>query len=169
MNVSKDIESLINEIIPPDDYQHRNGFSNTHIIDKFSNQEKTLVESVLIGMLPDKTDILIVETLAYLQSKKSLPILYALLDKNSGTSAIIIAASIFQINKDNQMLEIAINAFKDLEKLKDAYYVYRLLPMFYYLRKFNNKTTDAIIKEYVTHSEYLLSYNAKQILGILPS
>ena len=168
MNVSKDIERLINEIIPPDDYQHRNGFSNTHIIDKLNNQERNLVEDVLIGMLSDKTDILIVETLAYLQSIKSLPILYTLFDKKIEESAkIIIAASIFQINKDNQMLEIAINAFKDLEKLKDAYYVYRLLPMFYYLREFKNETTDAIIKEYVNHSEYLLSSNAKQVLGYI--
>jgi hypothetical protein len=87
-------------------------------------------------MLSDKTDILIVETLAHLQSIKSLPILYTLLDKEIEKSAIIIAAAIFQINKDNQMLEIAINAFKDLEKNRDAYYIYRLLPMFYYLRKF---------------------------------
>jgi hypothetical protein len=61
------------------------------------------------------------------------------------------------------MLEIAINAFKDLEKNKDAYYIYRLLSMFYYLRKFKNETTDAIIKEYTNHSDYLLSYNAKQV------
>jgi hypothetical protein len=81
MNISKDIERLINEIIPPDDYQYRNGFSNTHIIDKLNNKERTLVEEVLINMLSDKTDILIVETLAHLQSIKSLPILYRALLK----------------------------------------------------------------------------------------
>ena len=121
---------------------------------------------MLINTLSDKTDILIVETLAHLQSVKSLPVLYTLLDKKIEKSAIIIiAAAIFQINKDNQMLEIAINTFKDLEKIKDSYYIYRLSSMFYYLRKFTNEATDAIIKEYTNHSDYLLSYNAKQALG----
>jgi len=166
MNISRDLEKLINEIIPPDDYQHRNGFSNTRIIDKLNNQERTLVEENLISMLSDKTDILIVETLAYLRSQKSLSILYTLLDKNIGTSSIIIAASIFQINKDNQMLEIAIKAFKGLEKTKDAYSVYKLIPMFYYLRKFKNEATNAIINEYTNHSDYLLSCNAKQALEL---
>ena len=160
------IDKLVADIIPPDDYQHRNGFSNTHIIDKLNNQERALVEEILMNKLLDKADMLIVETLAYLKSQKSLPILYTLLDKNLGESAtIIIAEAIFSINNDNKMPGIAISAFKELEKIKDAYFVYRLLPMFYYLRRFRSEATDAIIREYIGHSDYLLSYNAKQALN----
>ena len=39
-----DIHKMINEIIPPADYQHRNGFNNTHLIDNLNDNEKRRVE-----------------------------------------------------------------------------------------------------------------------------
>ena len=160
-------ETLINRIIPPADYQHRNGFSNTDIIDKLSEQEKKLMEDALINMLMTKNDdTLIIETLAYLKSVKSLPFLYEFLKNNSDTmSKIIVSTSIFAINQDNDMVDIAITSFKNLENTKDSYYVYKLITAFYYLIKFNKPEVNEIIKEYLNHKEYLLSYNAKRALG----
>ena len=40
----KNIEHLLKELIPPSDYQHRNGFSNEHIILRLTENEKTEVE-----------------------------------------------------------------------------------------------------------------------------
>lgn len=161
-----EVNKLIDSLIPPNDYQHRNGFTNTHIIDRLTSLEKSLIEDALIvKLLNEREDLLIVETLAYLHSEKSLLILYSLLKGTNNASAkLIIAASIFFINKDEKMIDIAVTAFKSLEKIKDAYSVYRLLPMFYYLSTFKNKTTDSIIREYAQHDNYLLSYNAKQFL-----
>jgi hypothetical protein len=46
------IEKLIDEIIPyPADYSHRNGFSNNHIIDNLSADEKIEVENALIELM----------------------------------------------------------------------------------------------------------------------
>ena len=73
------IDKLINEVIPPKDYQHRNGFNNIPIIDELTANEKQLLEEALIRKLQSEAakeiDTLIVETLAYLKSVASLPIL----------------------------------------------------------------------------------------------
>jgi hypothetical protein len=78
---------------------------------------------------------------------------------------LIIASSMFEINQDNDMVDIAIRAFRQLDNKKDAYYVYKLTSAFYNLAKFNNPAVVEVIKEYVDHKEYLVSYNAKRALG----
>ena len=47
----RSIKDLLTEIIPPSDYQHRNGFSNELIIDSLIETEKTHEEMVLIMSL----------------------------------------------------------------------------------------------------------------------
>ena len=61
---------------------------------------------------------------------------------------------------------MAISSFKELEKIKDAYYVYRMIPTFYHLAKFKESKTKKLIKYYINNSEYLISYNAKQALEV---
>lgn len=159
------IEEIIASVIPVNDYVHRNGFSNAHIIDKLNNIERALIEDILIEMLSNKKDLLIVETLAYLKSQKSLSTLYKLLDSETDYSAkIIIASSIFSINKDGNLLNLAVAAFQEMEKLKDSSFAFKISPMFYYLRKFKTENTDSIIRKYATHPDHLLSYNAKKTL-----
>jgi len=46
-----DIEKIVAEIIPPSDYQHRNGFNNVPLIDKLSDDEKRGVQDALIYKL----------------------------------------------------------------------------------------------------------------------
>lgn len=160
MNKDVRIEKLLVSIIPPDDYLHRNGFSNAHIIDKLDERQRVLIEDVLLNELSNKHDMLIVETLAYMKSSKSVPILTDLLEKCSDAMCqIIVASSIFEINHDNKMISISSNAFENLDS------VYQKISAFYYLKKINSKITDGIIEEYTTHSDYLLSYNAKRVLG----
>jgi len=162
------VEKLIDQIIPyPADYSHRNGFSNEHIIDKLDADEKIEVEKGLIDKLTEHPeDILIVETLAYMKSTRSIPALRNLLANSSyDMEKLIIVSSIFEINHDNDMVDIAISAFRQLDNKKDAYYVYKLTGAFYHLAKFNNPTAVEIIKEYFYHKEYLVSYNAKRALG----
>ena len=162
------IEKLIDKIIPyPADYSNRNGFSNNHIIDNLSLDEKLEVENSLINKISEHPeDLLIVETLVYLKSKKAIPALRQLLEKSSNDmEKLIIASSMFEINQDNDMVDIAIGAFRKLDNKKDAYYVYKLTSAFYILAKFNKTSVMDIIKEYFDHTEYLVSYNAKRALG----
>ncbi len=164
------IEKLVKEIIPPSNYKHRNGFNNIPLIDKLNDDEKRQIEEVLIHKLlfesDQEIDTLIVETLTYLKSNKSLPIFKQLLERCSDDmTKLIIAASIFEINQDNDMIDIAIGSFRKLDNEKKSYYVYTLPSAFNYLIKFKNKKVNNIIKEYTNHKEYLIAYNAKQVLN----
>jgi len=61
-----DIEKIVAEIIPPSDYQHRNGFNNVPLIDKLSDDEKRGVQDALIYKLlfesEKEIDTLVIET-----------------------------------------------------------------------------------------------------------
>lgn len=157
-----DINKIVSEIIPPEDYQHRNGFSNEHLIDKLSDVEKIKIETELINMLLKKSDMLVVETLAYMRSDKSLPALYELLEiLKEEMAKIITATSIFEINQDQKMIEIVKASFKTI---KDKF---QLITAFRYLVRLNDSEISKLIQEYTTNSDYLISYNAKQVLGKL--
>ena len=94
----RDIDKLFQEIIPPSDYQHRNGFSNAQIILSLDNDEKMHIERKLINMLESTDDTLIGETLAILKSNNSLPVLKNKLESTSKADLKIIWASyIFEI------------------------------------------------------------------------
>ena len=165
------IDKVVNEVIPPSDYQHRNGFNNIPIIDGLAENEKQLLEKALIQKLQSEAekevDTLIVETLAYLKSKHSIPVLSNLLKiSNIDEIRITIAANVFEINQDEKMIDEAINSFRKIANRKDAYYVYALSSAFYYLAKFKTDKTRCLIREYTSHPEYLISYNAKQALEI---
>lgn len=163
-----DINKIVSEIIPPDDYQHRNEFSNEHLIEKLSEEEKSKVETELINLLQKTPDTLIVETLGYMKSEKALSVLYELLEKSDeGIAKLILVSSIYEITKNKELVEIAITSFKGLENPKDAYYVFRVIPAFYYLAKIHEPEIVRLLEEHTKHSEYLISYNAKQALGKL--
>lgn len=148
------------EIIPPNDRQHREGFDNILLLEKLTSTEKTEVEKSLIQELNvpgDSVDFLMVETLGYLKSEKALPVLYdkLKLDYDNKFTCLIIAISIFEINKDINMINIAINTVKTMDK-------WGLISAFYYLAKFQNAATNSLIKKYINHKDYLVSYNARR-------
>jgi ribosomal protein S6 len=162
-----DTDELIKEIIPPQEYKHRNGFSNERFIDSLSPTERNDVENKLIQLLDITSDSLIVETLAYMKSEKALAKLYNLLDTIAESEiALIISASIFKINGDVEMINSAILNFKKIEERKDAYKIYGLISAFYYLIQFQSNQTRVLIEKYINHKEPLVSYNAKTVLGI---
>lgn len=161
MKTISNLKKIMNEIIPADDYQHRNGFSNHRIIDKLNLDEKSYIEDELIRKLDDIYDSLIVETLAYMKSIKALPLLYNFLNCDSNAlSKIILATSIFEINNDMKMINIAIWNFKCLQN------IYQQISAFYYLNKFKNEKTNDIINEFIDSSNELIAFNAKRALEI---
>ena len=158
----RDLTKLIDDIIPyPDDREHRDGFSNEQIIDGLIGDEKVQVENLLLDKLQARpNDLLIVETLGYMKSKKSLSRLYSLLDEeNEQGSKIIIASSIYEIEPDEKLIDIALSAGQTLTNWWD------LTSIFYYFAKFKNKRTDDFVRQYFNHKDYLVSYNAKRSVG----
>jgi len=160
------ITRLIKNIIPyPDDREHRDGFSNEAIIAGLSGQERKQVESLLIGMLSKRPDdLLIVTTLGYLKSHKAVPILNKLLNETKFLPGkVIIACSLYEISKDDALIDMALETTAPLKKWWD------LIDLFYYLAKLKNKKSDDFVRSYFNHEEYLVSYNAKRAMGEIKS
>ncbi len=155
------IENLLGRIIPPDDYLHRNGFTNNQLIDELSHQDRSQVEEALIEKLQRNEDLLIVETLAYMGSTRALPVLNKLLGTNSDPmKEIIVSSSIFRISNDSKMATIASGAFKRLTNS------FSKIAAFQYLKTFHNPDVNSLIGEYVNDKDFLLAHNAKVALGI---
>ncbi len=152
---------LLAKIIPPNNREYRESFSNETIIDGLNSDEQAYIEDALIDMLSHSDDLLIVDTLAYMRSKKSVTALISLLSKkhDNQLAPMIIASAIYSIDHDENMIQIAIDCFK---KHKDLYF---LISAFGYLKRFNTERTDSLIREFIVHPEYLVSYNAKRVLG----
>lgn len=158
------MKKLIHNIIPPNDYKHRNGFSNKKIIDGLTIKEKCFIEDALIDLLKKgNEDLLIVQTLAYLKSKKSLPYLYKRLkDVTDYSEDIILGSCIFYINRDSTMIDIVLENFRKIENK------YCKINAFYDIRKFNEEKTNNEIKKYIENSDHLVAYNAKRALNFEP-
>lgn len=155
-----EINKIVREIIPPDDYQHRNGFSNEHLIDNLSDEEKLKVEAELINILQKKHDMLVVETLSYLKSEKALPILYDLLaNLHDEMAKIITSIAIYELNHDQKMIDIAKSAFLNVNDK------FQLISAFHYLVRFQDSGLTHQIQKFTFNSDYLVSYNAKKVLG----
>jgi hypothetical protein len=158
----KEIPAIIDELIPPSDYQHRNGFSNDHIIDSLSTEQKRLVETQLLGMLEQSDDWLIGETLTYMNSTKAIDLINSKLNSSTDpTSRITWAGMINNLKKgDVRMKEIA---YEEFLKLSDKY---QLISFFHTLRLFDLPNINERIKSYIDHKDYLIAYNARTALGL---
>jgi hypothetical protein len=164
-----ELNGLIDKIIPPADYQHRNGFSNDKILNNLTSDEKELVESKLIDKLKTTPlDTLVVETLGYMRSKNAIePLNSKLQDEQENIIKIIIASNIFKIQPSQELIDISIDAFKKIEALPQNHFYNKatLISSFYHLTMFQDQEVNELIKPHFKHTDYLVSYNAKRSLG----
>ena len=158
-----DIKSKLERLIPPDDFQHRWEFSNHHLVDELDDDEKKEIEDMLIEKLHiDTGDLLIIDTLSYLNSEKATPAMRNSLEIcDNKLQKIIIAASIYKITHDNATVDIAIDAFKQLHGKWD------LVSVFSYLKVFEDSRINDMIKAYIDNPDFLISHNAKRALGMV--
>ena len=159
----------INKIIPPADRDHREGFSNEHLVNELTSEEKLELEDILIQMLSARkeVDTLITETLAYLKSEKAIPeMIQASTRCDSEICRLSVYSSIFVINEDSSLVELAVSCFKKIEK-KILFRNYLLIDAFYYLSIYNTAKTSKLIEPYINHKDFLVSYNAKRSLGLI--
>lgn len=158
-----DIKDKLKMIIPPNDYQHRNEFSNHHLVDDLNDDEKKEIEKLLIEKLNSGIkDILIIETLSYMGSEEGMSAMLTSLENcENNLQKVIIAVSIYKINHEDNMINVAAEAFKQLHKKWDLVFV------FSYLKEFKDKRINDMIKEYINNPDFLISHNAKRALGII--
>ena len=158
-----DLKKKLAEIIPPNQTQYRREFYNTPIIDALTDDEKIEIEQGLIDMLYRMpSDLLIVQTLDYMKSTKAIQAMKNALDKcNNQLQRIILARSIFKIDQDYKMIDIAMDSFIRLNNKWD------LVFCFDYLSTFKSDMINAEIKKYINHDDFLISHNAKKALGLI--
>ena len=107
---------------------------------------------------------MIYETLAYLRSVKSLPLLYEILPEVDIRLKLPLSTSIYSINGDEEMIKMALATFNSFDK-KSPYYKYDVITALGYLSEFRREEVDAVIRQYVDSTDYLIAYNAKRVLG----
>ncbi|WP_295664833.1 hypothetical protein [uncultured Mucilaginibacter sp.] len=158
-----DLNKKIEEIIPINDHEHRNEFSNSHLINQLNEHEKKVVEDALIAKLqiyPE--DTLIIETLSYMHSTEAVPDMLKSLEKcEIGLQKIIIASAIFNLTKQDEMTDVALAEFKKLSKKWDLVFA------FSYLSLFRDDRINNMIKDYCSNPDFLISYNAKEALKFI--
>lgn len=156
----KNIKKLIKEIIPPNNYQNREHFSNEEIIDNLSDYEKQKVEEHLLNMLRGTEDSLIGKTLIYLNSEKAVPIFK---ENFANTKEFYLklfwANSIHKMDENSGMADLVLNEVRNLEDKSDLHF------FFYSLAEFQDERINEIIRGYQDDDEYLVAYHALQSLG----
>lgn len=155
------IEEKLKKIIPPADREHREGFSNHQLIDGLTVNEKKIVEQKLIEMLYKTNDILIVETLSYMNSIKAIDAFkYALEINPYPVQKIMISVAIYKLDSDNKMIEVALNELKKVTSKWSLIFAFRPLA------EFNSDRINKEIMKFTTHSDFLIAHNAIESLKI---
>ena len=152
----------LHHIIPPSDHAHRNGFTNEPLLDALGRSERRALEQALVADLQaGSTDLLVVETLAYLRAQSAVPAVRAFIGRcPDPTTRLGATAACYRLTQDHGLLVPALNDFRALEARTDAYRVYAMISGLYYLAEFEGPEVDRVLETYARHSEYLLKYNA---------
>ena len=129
------------------------------LLDKLSSDELQTAEVELIksATLRDTWPIL---GLGHIKSTKGLPTLYNLLEKSKNGFKVTTAYSIFQICKDQRMIEIVL---QELPKITNQY---ELIDVLYMLPTFKDEKITASLNSFCDHKQYLVVYNATRALGL---
>ena len=129
------------------------------LLDKLSEDELKTAEVELIksAQIGDTWPII---GLGHIKSTQALPKLYNLLDKSKKGFKVTLAYSIFQICKDQKMIDIV------LEELPKTTNQYELIDVLNMLPTFKDEKITALLNSYRNHKEYLVAYNATRALGL---
>lgn len=158
----RNIDKLIEKIVPPSDHKHRNGFSSEPIILSLRDNEKIEVEKRLLEMMETSNDTFIGDALVILKSKDAVPLFYEKMKSETEPVGKIIWAS--YINEiqgyDDEIKNLV------LEEFGKVNYKYSLIPAFHYVASFNDSDMNNCIRKYINNEDYLIACNARKALGI---
>jgi len=131
-----------------------------YLLDELTPQERTIAEQELIesASLKDSWSII---GLGHICSEKSLRILYTLFDESASFLKIIIAHSIFQINKDPKMAPAVLQELS----MSGSWHVSSLIDILYMLPDFQDAAINRQLECFSNSTNYLIAYNATSVLG----
>ena len=166
-----DIKFILHKVLPPRTFEGRDGFDNREFVSHLSNDDKELLENKLIERLNDipandKIDELIIETLAFLKSKKSIELIRSRINEHqSDFSNLIITVSLYNLTNEPELIDVALNYFKRIENSTNSYVRGQLNYMFHYLSMLQSDQANSFILKYTKSEDKNLRYNAFRALN----
>jgi hypothetical protein len=157
--LTNNLEIFRIEYLNANTWAQRNNGVPLDLLDNLSSDELKVAEVELISAASLLDDWPIVG-LGHIKSKSSLPTLYTLLTQSKGCMKVIIAHSIFQINRDVGMIDTV------LETMPEITNEFELIHTLYYLSDFEDKRTLELLDSYRYYKDYLVAYNAARYLGL---
>lgn len=148
-----------NEYLNANSWAQRKEGVPLYLLDKLNSEEKKIAEGELIkaASLQDTWPI---TGLGHLQSTFALPVLYKLLDKADRNIKVTIAHAIYQICRDQKMIDTVLT---ETPRISNEH---ELIAIFYLLSQFQDQRINALLDSYRHHHEYLVAYNATRVLGL---
>ena len=129
------------------------------LLDYLNTDELIVAENELIATADTKDDWPI-KGLGHIKSKKSLNKLHELLKRSSKLMKVTIAAAIYEISGDDNMINIVLT---ETQKISNEF---ALIDVMYTLAKFQDPRVKSLLNDYRNHNKYLVAYNATQALGL---
>ena len=147
------------EFLNADTWAQRKDGVPLETLDCLTEEELPVAEEELISKagLNDNWPVI---GLGHIRSHKALPALYRLLGEAEGSQRIVIAHSIFQINKDKKMC----NAVLDELTHAGLWSKFSIIAILYMLRDFENPEITGKLIEFCDSENYLVAYNAARAL-----
>ncbi|WP_336516523.1 hypothetical protein [Pollutibacter soli] len=153
------LDNFRNDFLYASSWETRKDGPPLYLLDKLDATELAVAEMELISHL-SKDDFWPVSALGYIRSQNALPSLYNLLYRASSYGKVITAHAIFNICKDEQMIDIV------EREIKNQWNSTHLIDIIYTLPDFDNERTNKILHDLREHEEYLVAYNATRALQL---
>jgi len=127
--MSENLERFQRDFLHANTWAQRKDGVPLDLLDVLSAEERQQAEDALIEAADDK-DAWPVRGLGHLCSTKALPVLYTLLEKCQLAMKINVAFAIYQINRDDRMVEVVLDEFPNISNEYALIETFHLLPIF---------------------------------------
>lgn len=127
------------------------------LFDRMTAEERQAAEEELLRIVSLRDNWPVI-ALGYLRSHKAKDILYELLPGAEGEMKVDIALALWRIGRDEELVDIVLNASRTEES------PFQLINMLYSLAQFGVPETEERIEQLLDHEDDLVSYNARQAL-----
>ncbi len=153
------LEEFRNEYLKANTWAQRKEGAPLYLLDNLTPEEVKTAEREMIKALSpgDSWPIL---GLGHLKSKDALSKLYKLLDKSEKYVKVAVAHSIFQICRDEKMIDVVLDATTKTSHWSE------LVDIIYLLPGFQNEKVIKMLNDFRHHEDYLVAYNATRALGL---
>lgn len=171
--MSKSYQEFVDRYLNAHDWAQRKDGAPLWILDALTDAEKEKAEDEFIqrlsswGLLSSWADDWPVEGLGHLKSEKAEPMLRRLLPRSFGAMKAKIATAIWKISQDDNMVDVVIRQSRPFFLSGfTSFYEFRQIDIIYCLAELPHQTAKARLEELTRDNRYLISYNAKQALGL---